>query len=335
MSLWEQSNYPTYNAESANWTNLWRVFYLHLYARELTTQTHRGEGPEPHRIAEEGKNYLVKNFPNLDYILSCQIKDEENEHSTKDKLPAPIPEAALPNIYVTFKLEPKLGEVVLELSPKLSTTGLKRFVQLAESKFLDQARFFRVVPGFVVQFGMPADPKRASEFAAFKDEKVATSNVRGTISFATSGSNTRSYQMFINLGNNARLDGMGFSPFGKVVSGMEFVDAINSEYGESPDQGAITRSGNEYLNKNFPRLSYIETARVTGGALTAAADKDITVNDDHHQPNIFIVGRTGRDSFETGFAISMVAFAVILFFVAIRVLIGKSTPTNPSARAKY
>ena len=117
-----------------------------------------------------------------------------------------------------------------------------------------------MVPGFVVQFGLPADPASTKKYSTIKDDPVLTSNVRGTVSFASAGPNTRSNQLFINLGGNANLDGMGFAPVGKVVSGMEFVDRIYSGYGEKSDQGKITRDGLKYLDKEFPKLSYVARA---------------------------------------------------------------------------
>jgi cyclophilin family peptidyl-prolyl cis-trans isomerase len=306
---------------------------------------HRGKGPDPNRInSKNGEQYLKTNFPKLDYILSCKVKGEQVEEKqdaaavvqdNDAKLPVPLPDSAQPNVFVSFKLAPGLGDVTLELDRKWSTSGLNRFVQLVETRFLDEARFFRVVPGFVVQFGLPADPSRKDEFGAFKDEPVVGSNSRGTISFATSGPNTRSTQLFINLGNNARLDGMGFSPFGRVVAGMELVDAINSEYGESPSQGEISQHGNEYLKKNFPNLSYIRLARLVGGEAT----KEDTLSQVNGvvpgKAGVITVGRSGRDSFETAFAVTMVFCAILFFYIAIRVLIGKRSSSSPTQRAKY
>jgi peptidyl-prolyl cis-trans isomerase A (cyclophilin A) len=94
-----------------------------------------------------------------------------------------------------------------------------------------------------------------------KDDPVVQSNTRGSISFATSGEDSRTTQMFINFNDNTNLDGMGFSPFGRVVQGMEVVDQIYSGYGETPDQGRIQNEGNKYLKKQFGKLSYIESVR--------------------------------------------------------------------------
>src|SRR6185295_2693012 len=115
--------------------------------------------------------------------------------------------------------------------------------------YLNEARFFRVVPNFVVQFGLAADPKVTAQWKArnLVDSPVKTSNKRGTITFAKAGPNSRTTQLFINLIDNGRLDGMGFSPVGEVIEGMDVVDEINPEYRERPDQGSITTQGNTYL----------------------------------------------------------------------------------------
>ena len=156
------------------------------------------------------------------------------------------------------------GQFLIEVQKDWAPLGVQRFYDLVKSGYYDEARFFRVVPGFVVQFGMAADPAEGAKWfgAEIKDDPVKETNAPGTISFATSGPNSRTTQVFINLGNNARLDGMGFAPFGKVVEGMDVVKAITAQYGERPDQGRIRQLGNEYLKPNFPELDYIERARI-------------------------------------------------------------------------
>jgi len=163
------------------------------------------------------------------------------------------------------KLETSKGDVLIEVNRDLSPLGADRFRELVESKFFDDTRFFRVIPGFVVQFGINGDPEVHEKWAEknLKDEPVKTTNAKGTITFAkTQLPNTRSTQLFINLGNNANLDDMGFAPFAKVVKGMDIVDSIYSGYGERPDQFMIKKSGNDYLKKKYPNLDYIKKATI-------------------------------------------------------------------------
>ena len=140
-----------------------------------------------------------------------------------------------------------------------SPRGADRFYNLVKYHFFDGAAFFRVIQGFVVQFGISARPdvSRVWENAKIADDPVTQSNTRGMLTFATAGPNTRTTQVFINLGDNPNLDSMGFSPFGKVTSGMEVIDKLYSEYGEGPpdgngpDQNRIQKRGKAYLEKVF------------------------------------------------------------------------------------
>jgi peptidyl-prolyl cis-trans isomerase A (cyclophilin A) len=178
--------------------------------------------------------------------------------------------AAAPAAYkVTF--DTSKGAFVVEVHRDWAPLGADRFYNLVKNGFFNNARFFRVISGFMVQFGINADPRVSAVWknANINDDPVKQSNTRGMISFATRGPNTRTTQVFINYGNNARLDGMGFAPFGQVVSGMNVVDALYSGYGEGaprgagPEQGRIQSEGNAYLVKEFPKLDYIKTATVT------------------------------------------------------------------------
>lgn len=143
--------------------------------------------------------------------------------------------------------------------------GADRFHELVSAGFYDECRFFRVVPGFMVQWGMNGDPSVYAKWKdkEFADDPVKKSNTRGMMSFASRGPNTRTTQVFINFADkNARLDGLGFAPFAEVVEGMEVVDKINSQYGENPQQPSIEAKGNEYLNARFPKLDYIKKATI-------------------------------------------------------------------------
>jgi len=172
------------------------------------------------------------------------------------------------------------GRIVIEVTRSLAPNGADRFYNLVRSGFFSDIAFFRVLPGFMCQFGIHGDPAVSAEWreANITDDAVKGSNTRGTITFATAGPNTRTTQLFINFGDNANLDGQGFSPFGKVIEGMDVVDKINGEYGEGapngpgPDQGRIQGEGNAYLKKSFPNLDYIKSAKILTVS-SAPADK--------------------------------------------------------------
>lgn len=177
--------------------------------------------------------------------------------------------ARAPDLFrVTF--ETSRGPFVVEARRSWSPKGVDRFYQLVKNGYYDGNRFFRVVPGFVVQWGAHGDPavNAAWDKLYIADDSVAHSNARGTVVFATMGPNTRAAQLFVNLVNNSQLDGMGFSPFGEVVDGMAVVDSLYSGYGEGPpagfgpDQREIMQRGNTYLERNFPDLDFIRSARV-------------------------------------------------------------------------
>ena len=172
-------------------------------------------------------------------------------------------QAATPNIYRVL-LDTSKGPVLIEVDRRLAPNGAQRFYELVKAKYFDGARFYRVVPGFVVQWGAAANPAVTKKWSGtIPDDPVKASNTRGMVTFAaTSDPNSRSTHLFVNLANNARLDSMGFAPIGKVVKGMENVDHIYAGYGEQPDQDKIAAQGNAYLKKDFPRLDYIKTARI-------------------------------------------------------------------------
>ncbi len=164
------------------------------------------------------------------------------------------------------------GPIVIDVTRSNGPIGADRLFNMVKAGYLDGARFFRVVPGFVVQFGLSGKPELTKAWDnPIKDDPVvaSNSNTRGTVVFAmTSDPNSRTTQLFINLGDNRNLDKAGFVPVGRVVEGMENVDRIFSGYGENPDQDLISAQGNAYLEKSFPSLDYIKTARLEplGGA---------------------------------------------------------------------
>jgi peptidyl-prolyl cis-trans isomerase A (cyclophilin A) len=142
---------------------------------------------------------------------------------------------------------------------------VQHFHDLVDAHFYDQCRFFRVVDNFVVQFGLAADPTVQAQWKGkvLKDDPVTTTNAAGTLTYATSGKDTRTTQLFINTNKrgNKFLDDQGFSPFAIITKGMEHVNRINNEYGEKPGQGKLQNQGNIYLEKEFPHLSYINVIR--------------------------------------------------------------------------
>jgi peptidyl-prolyl cis-trans isomerase A (cyclophilin A) len=162
------------------------------------------------------------------------------------------------------------GAFVVEVKRDWAPNGADRFYNLVKNGFYDDARFFRVVTGFMVQFGINADPKISAVWreARIKDDPVRQSNKRGFITFATAGPDTRTTQLFINFADNAALDSQGFAPFGQIVSGMNVVDTLFADYGEGaprgrgPAQDRIQRDGNAYLNSEFAKLDYIKKATI-------------------------------------------------------------------------
>jgi len=167
----------------------------------------------------------------------------------------------------TFKVqfETSKGNFTIAVTRKWSPLGADRFYNLVRAGFFSDVIFFRVVPDFVVQFGIHGNPKYATKWldANIDDDTVVASNKRGYITYAKSSApNSRSTQLFINLKDNARLDQMGFSPFGQVISGMDVVDKLYGGYGEQVTQlqGEIAQQGNKFLEKNFPELDRIKKA---------------------------------------------------------------------------
>ena len=168
------------------------------------------------------------------------------------------------------KFDTTKGVFVLDVHRNWAPNGADRFYNLVKSGFYDNVRFFRVISGFMVQFGINGDPKISAPWrdAKIKDDPVVQSNRRGYITYAMAGPNTRTSQVFINFGENVSLDSQGFSPFGRVIQGMEVVDKLNAEYGEGaprgrgPDQGRLQMEGNAYLMKDFPNMDYVKKATI-------------------------------------------------------------------------
>mmetsp|Transcript_4939 Transcript_4939/g.5730 ORF Transcript_4939/g.5730 Transcript_4939/m.5730 type:complete len:225 (+) Transcript_4939:53-727(+) len=197
------------------------------------------------------------------FLVASKAQEEEGLSKDESKIP------------VLFEVQLKSGELdsfVMEIHSDWAPTGAERFLELVDEgeAFWKGIRFFRVISGFMAQFGIPGKPDVAAIWKERKltDDPVKESNKRGYVSFATSGENSRTTQMFINLADNTNLDGMGFSPFAYIdAKGMDVVERIYSGYGEGapngkgPDQGQIQSEGNKYLKRQFPKLSYIKSVK--------------------------------------------------------------------------
>jgi peptidyl-prolyl cis-trans isomerase A (cyclophilin A) len=159
---------------------------------------------------------------------------------------------------------------VIEVQRDWAPRGADRFYDLVKSGYFDGQRFFRVLSGFMAQFGIHGDPKVSAAWRdrRIPDDSVRQSNTRGMVSFATAGPNTRTTQVFINYADNSSLDGQGFAPFGRVVEGMAVLDGLFAGYGEGaprgrgPDQGRVQGEGNAYLAREFPKLDFVKRATI-------------------------------------------------------------------------
>lgn len=177
--------------------------------------------------------------------------------------------AAVPDSFdVVF--ETGQGRFVVAAIRSWAPIGVDRFHELVRSNYYDRVKFFRVLPDFMAQFGIHGDPATNDRWKdrVIQDDPVKQSNKKGAMTFATGGPNTRTTQLFINTQDNPRLDGMGFAPIGRVIEGMDVVEKLYNGYGEGepsgtgPSQELANRDGNRYLNRYFPRLDSIVTARI-------------------------------------------------------------------------
>jgi peptidyl-prolyl cis-trans isomerase A (cyclophilin A) len=178
--------------------------------------------------------------------------------------PAALTEKA-PATY-KVKFDTSAGAFVVQVHRDWAPLGADRFYNLVKAGFFDDVRFFRVIPNFMVQFGINGTPSVSTIWsrAQIKDDPVKQSNKRGYITFATAGPNTRTTQVFINYQDNDNLDKQGFAPFGEVTQGMNVVDKLNSQYEGKPQEQfvKIQTEGNAFLNKQFPKLDYVKTATI-------------------------------------------------------------------------
>lgn len=210
------------------------------------------------------------------FLVGCPKSENRPTRNEGEPEPSPAKETAevspettqAPDQY-TVQLDTTEGPIVIDVRREWAPKGADRFYELVETGYYDDVAFFRVIDGFMAQVGISGDPALNAEWRAkpIEDDPVRASNVRGTVTFATSGPNSRTTQFFINFGDNSRLDGMGFAPFGKVRD-MAPVDALYDGYGEGaprgrgPSQGRVQTEGNAYLQKSFPELDYIKSAKI-------------------------------------------------------------------------
>ena len=192
--------------------------------------------------------------------VTAVIGAQEGKAALKN--PASLKEEAPASYKASF--DTSAGKFVITVHRDWAPKGADRFYNLVKNGFVDDARFFRVVPNFVVQFGINGDPAVQGKWqsANITDDPVKQSNKKGYVTFATRGKDTRTTQVFINFKDNGFLDSQGFAPFGEVTTGMEAVEKITSQYGEKPNQGSIQADGNKYLNAQFPKLDYVKTATI-------------------------------------------------------------------------
>ena len=203
-------------------------------------------------------------------LVGCSSSTNTEKKAEAPAASTPAPEipptkkVQAPEVY-KVNLDTSKGPIVLEIHRDWAPIGADHFYELVQAKYYDGNRFFRVLKGFVVQFGLNGDPAVTAhwENMSLPDDPVTHHNVPGTIVYATAGPATRTTQLFINLGDNTRsLDSQGFAPFGKVVTGMGVVESIYAGYGETPEQNLITSRGNDYLTQHYPKLDYIKTATI-------------------------------------------------------------------------
>ena len=205
-------------------------------------------------------------------LVGCP-KNEEATAKTEAPVAETTAEEGLPKpttpAKYTVELDTTKGPILIDVRSDWAPIGAARFYQLVKDGYYTDVAFFRVISGFMAQVGISGDPAVNAEWRtnSSPDDPAMASNTRGTVTFATSGPNSRTTQFFINFGDNARLDGMGFAPFGKVQD-MAPVEALYSGYGEGaprgrgPSQGRMQAEGNAYLKESFPKLDYIKSAKV-------------------------------------------------------------------------
>lgn len=209
-------------------------------------------------------------------LVACGMA---NQAASPPVQAANAPADPVPGVF-RVRVETTSGSFVIEAHRAWAPNGVDRFHQLVLAGFFNDSRFFRVVPGFVAQFGIAGGPKSAWAWRdkTIPDDPVIKSNQRGFVSFAMTGPNTRATQLYINLADNSRLDSQGFAPIGQVVEGMEVVDRLYSGYGEASGGGMrggkqdkLFEEGNAWLDREFPKLDKLVRATVTAASTSRIA----------------------------------------------------------------
>jgi len=206
------------------------------------------------------------------FVVGCPKNEEAPAKSAAEQAaskPEQKPGSGGAPAQYTVELDTTKGPIVIEVHRDWAPNGADRFYELVQQGYYTDVAFFRVIGGFMAQVGISGDPDLNTKWRErpIEDDPVKASNTRGTVTFATSGPNSRTTQFFINFADNSRLDGMGFAPFGKVKD-MAPVDALYDGYGEGaprgrgPSQGRMQTEGNEYLRASFPKLDYIKSAKI-------------------------------------------------------------------------
>jgi peptidyl-prolyl cis-trans isomerase A (cyclophilin A) len=212
-------------------------------------------------------NMNLRLVPVLACLIAACSADRKQEKPVEQ--PAKKPAQAPAKFHV--KLDTTKGDVVIESTREWAPRGADRFYELVENGFYEGSRFFRVRPKFAVQFGISKDPKMNELWQQLQlpDDPVKQSNKRGYLSFAKRGPSTRTTQVFVNLRDNTNLDSQGFSPFGRIVEGLDNIEKLYSGYGEvaplggsGPDPAKLQMMGDEYAQRSFPRLDTINSAKV-------------------------------------------------------------------------
>jgi peptidyl-prolyl cis-trans isomerase A (cyclophilin A) len=208
------------------------------------------------------RGVLISILASLLMLASCSspgTPEKKTEETAKPATPAGPPATGSYKVLMATSK----GNITVEVHRDWAPIGAQRFYELVQAGFYDNARFFRYVPNFVIQFGLAADPAVTKKWGTpINDDPVTHINRTGSLSFANAGPNTRDTQIFINLRTNQGLDDQGFAPFAQITDGMDVVGKIYGGYGERADQNALRLQGNAYLLKSYPKMDYIRTAKL-------------------------------------------------------------------------